>query len=189
MRENSGFIIACGLLWATVLVAVCIEESDTGSLLVLFLVPVVLLGFVLLFVIAVVRLFMHRQLPLSKRAVALWFATVPVLTYVIIGTILTEIKKENTWLTIKRYDFQGSTNFTFLRNGEYNSWRDSPLGMSAEESGRYERQDSILILHPESKDGKTQTFKLIIHPYSEFKKPHANSAITLTSLDTTVKGY
>lgn len=189
MQENSGFIVACGLLWASVLILICAGESDAGFMLTLLLVPAILIGWVVLLVIALSRLLVRTQLPLSKRAVPLWFATVPALTYFILGIGFSEIKKENTWLTIKQYDFSGSTNFRFMKDGTYSQWRESPLGSSAEGDGRYERQDSILTLHPQLKSGNAQGFKLIIHPYSLFRRNHSSSDITLVSLDTTVQHY
>lgn len=183
MRENIGFIIACGLLWASVLVVGCVGDSDAGFLLALFLVPVTLIGLIVLFVIAIVRLFLHPQLPLSRRAVPLCFATVPVLLYATVRTGLNRINEADTWLTVQQYDFRGSNNFQFMKDGQYTSWRDSPLGRSAEESGRYERQDSILTLHPEPKTGKPLVFKLAIRPYSEFKRQQSNPHIKLVTLD------
>ena len=179
MRENIGFISVCGLLWVGVLVIACVESLDAGFFLTLFFLPAVLIGWVVLLVTAIVRLCLHTQLPLSKRAVPLWFATVPVLLYATVRIGLNRINEANTWLTVQQYDFSGSTNFTFLKNGEYNSWRDSPLGRSTEGRGRYERQDSILVLHPESGGA----FKLPIRPYSEFKRQQANPHTNLVTLD------
>ena len=179
MRENIGFIIACVLVWACALAVWLIGDSDAGFLLSLLLVPVTLIGLVVLFGVAVVSFFLRPQLPLAKRAVPLWFATVPILLFAIVGTIRTEMHDRNTWLTIQQYDFHGSANFTFLKNGEYESWSDSPLGRSAEEGGRYERQDSILVLHPASGG----TLKLAIRPYAEFKRQRNTPHIKLVTLE------
>ena len=189
MRENSAFIIACCLLWTSILVLVCTNESDAGFMLTLFLVPAILIGWVALLVIAISRLVRRTHLPLPKRAVPLWFATVPLLSYAAIRTGLNEITKENTWLTINQYDFSGSTNYRFMKDGEYASWRDSPLGMSGKESGRYERKDSVLTLRPKSKNGKARVLKLIIRPYSSLKKQRPIPPIRLVSLDTTARSY
>ena len=179
MRENIGFIIACVLVWACALAVWLIGDSDAGFLLSLLLVPVTLIGLVVLFGVAVVSFFLRPQLPLAKRAVPLWFATVPILLFAIVGTIRTEMHDRNTWLTIQQYDFHGSANFTFLKNGEYESWSDSPLGRSAEEGGRYERQDSILVLHPAAGG----TLKLAIRPYAEFERQRNTPHIKLVTLE------
>ncbi|MGI4832293.1 MAG: hypothetical protein ACRYFK_02415 [Janthinobacterium lividum] len=190
MQENKGFIIVCCLLWASVFTILGLgNNSDIGFVLTLFLLPATLIGLIILFVIAVIRLFLRTQLPLAKRAVPLWFSTVPVLAYCIIGFGLQEIRKENTWLTIKQYDFKGAENFQFMKNGTYTQWRESPLGSSAKGNGRYEHQDSILTLHPDLKEGTSQIFKLAIRPYSEFKRQQSSPHLILVTLDTTVRNY
>jgi hypothetical protein len=189
MRENSGFIIACGLIWVSVLILVFVGESDAGFVLTLLLLPAALIGWVVLLVIAVVRLLLRTQLPLPKRAIPLWFAIGPTLVYASVRTGLNKIREENTWLTIKQYDFSGSDNFQFMKDGTYTQWRDSPLGSSAEKSGSYERKDSILTLHPKPKDGKMQELKLAIRPYSGLSGQPSGSHATLITLDTTVRAY
>jgi hypothetical protein len=189
MRENSGFITACGLLWVSVLILVFVDESDASFVLTLLLLPATLIGWVILLVIAVVRFLWRTQLPLPKRAVPLWFAICPVLVYATIRTGLNKIREENTWLTIKSYSFSGSDNFRFMKDGTYTQWHDSPLGSSAEKSGSYERKDSILTLHPEPKAGKAQELKLAIRPYSKFGRQPSGSHATLITLDTTAREY
>jgi len=189
MRENKGFILACCLLWASVLAISYFGESDAGFLLALFLVPLTLIGGVVLIAVAVIRLFTRHNLPWQKRLVPVYFSTIPVLAWVVLGTAFAELDKESTWLVVKKYDFTGSENFKFKKDGTYAQWRKSPLGSSSKRAGNYERRDSILTLHPHSENTTGQEVKLVIRPYAEFTKSHASSAITLVALDTTVQHY
>lgn len=183
MRENKGFINACCLLWGSLLVMVCIRDSDIGFLLGIVVIPISIISWLVLSGIAAYKVIVNNYLPWKKRVVPLYFSVAPLFALFLIGGIVSELQKENTWLTITNADFHGSNNFQFMKNGEYSSWRDSPLGRSAEESGHYERQDSVLTLHPEPKDGKAQEFQLAIRPYSEFQRQQSSSHITLVTLN------
>ena len=188
MQENKNFIVVCCLFWTFFLV-IALLANDINILFGIILVPVLILGWFALFLVAIFRLFSQSYLPWEKRLVPLSFSIIPVFVLLLIGEIKKELREEATWLTITNADFHGSNNFQFMKNGEYSSWRDSPLGRSAEESGHYERQDSILILHPDPKDGKVHEFKLAIRPYSEFKRQQSSQHIILVTLDTSVRDY
>ena len=189
MRENKGFITACCLLWGSLLIMVCIRDSDIGFLLGIVVLPISIISWLVLSGIAAYKVLMNNYLPWEKRVIPLYFSVAPLFALFLIGGIMSELQEENTWLIITNADFRGSNNFRFMKNGEYSSWRDSPLGRSAEESGHYERQDSVLTLHSATKYGKSQEFELVIRPYSEFERQQSSSHITLVSLDTIARSY
>lgn len=118
MHENRGFITICCVIWVCALAIVCFgDESTIGFLLTIFLLPTVIIGWVVLLAIAIFRLFSRSPLPWKKRLVPLWFLTVPLLASSIIGMTLGEIDKESTWLVIRMHDFRGSENFKFKKDG------------------------------------------------------------------------
>jgi hypothetical protein len=187
MRENKGFITACCLLWTCVLAIGCFGETGIGFLLVLFLLPVTIISWAVLLIIAVGKFFLRGYLPWEKRLVPFYFLIVPIFVWFVTGTAAREIDKESTWLVIKMYNFTGSENFKFKKDGSYSQWRDSPLGSSSKATGRYERRDSILTLYPQVETRTGQAIRVAIRPYSEFKKAHASSSIFLALLDTTTQ--
>ncbi len=137
MRENKEFIINCCLFWTILFSVSYITDSDNDFFLLLLVVPISIISWLILSGVAVYRFLVRSYLPWETRLIPLYFSVAPVIALFMIGAVTSAIREDSTWLVITNADFRGSNNFRFMKDGEYSSWRDSPLGRSAEESGRY----------------------------------------------------
>ncbi|NRT17595.1 hypothetical protein HNP98_000402 [Hymenobacter sp. 9A] len=186
MHKNEGFAVACGLLVISLFTPVFVDE---GNPILLLLVPGFLLGWLILFLIAVFRVFNRDYLSWKKRLIPFYLLITP-LALIAVGSICTSIiNRERDWLTVESYDFTGSDIILFRKDGEYQHRRGSPLGSSGPSFGRYERRDSLLILRPNSGKNRLPTVRiaglsrLVIRPYGEFEKHRNNSSVRLIALD------
>ena len=165
MRENRGFISICTLLglyaWFQV------HESQWESSIVDFL-PVLFCGGVglVLFFIALFRVLKRADLHLNRRLVPLYFWAGPILVGVSYNAWLNRIKLAPNYMCANTGSDAIMAGFDFKKDGRYKYWEGSPLGIFYN-YGTYVRQDSLIILSPESERNAPSATRFIIRPYSQ----------------------
>ncbi|MGI4874011.1 MAG: hypothetical protein ACRYFX_22860 [Janthinobacterium lividum] len=182
MKENKGFAIACGLLVSSLLfVAYNAEHSNSFFGLILCLASISCwLG---LFLLAIYRVLKRSFLPWEKRLAPVYLVCMPFVVLLAWSSCEELINSGQEWLSVESYDFTGSDNLLFRKDGEYKYWRNSPLGSSAKVYGRYERRDSLLILQLDSEKALPPIARLVIRPYAQFGTQREKSSTRLFVLD------
>jgi hypothetical protein len=181
MKENKGFSIVCFLLAASFFITLYADKDDDSVLPLLFI-PVAFISWLLLFGIAIFRIIKRTYLPWKNRIVPLYLLFLPFGFIILSGICISLVVHRQDWLLVERYDFTGSDNMLFGKDGEYQYWRGSPLGRSAVVRGRYERRDSLLIIQPNSDVTMQTVAKIAFRPYLPFQQ-RKNSIVRLVALD------
>ena len=179
MRENKGFLSACCLL-SLAWVYMAYDADHENSLLAMLLGVGSIPTWLGLFVLAAHRIIKRTYLPWHKRVAPFWLLLTPFA--VAAGyEYTTRLLSSPDWLLVEDYDFTGSDSMLFKHDGEYQYWRNGPLGRSAIVRGHYARHDSLLIMQPDAGASAPGIATVAIRPYSSFQQLHP--AARLVALD------
>jgi hypothetical protein len=168
MRENQGFFVACcllGLAW----VYVSYDADHENSLLATLLGVGSISTWLGLLVLAAYRIIKRDYLPWQKRLAPFWLLFTPFAITASYG-YTNRLFSSPTWLLVERYDFTGSDNMLFKKNGEYQYWEHGPMGRSAIVRGRYTRHDSLLLMQPNTAASMPKIARIAIRPYTSFQR-------------------
>ena len=178
MRNNIGFTTACclvGLIW---LIAAFVDDSLTGGLAVVAGI-VVWLG---LLPLGIYRVIARNNLQWKQRITPLYLLLLPFGAMTIIGSAKGILYKSD-WLIVKAHDFTGSDEFRLKENGDFEYWRDSPLGSSIIVDGKYIRHDSTIVLRPNSLDKLGDLHGFVIRPFVDDDEQIQRMPLKLIPLD------
>ncbi|RZK16296.1 MAG: hypothetical protein EOO56_20255 [Hymenobacter sp.] len=159
------------------------DADHSNSLLALLLGLGGLVSWLGLLVLGAYRIIKRHYLPWQRRLMPLWLVLIPLATATGYG-FASALASARTWLLVESYDFTGSDNMLFKKDGEYQYWRGSPLGRSAVVRGHYERRDSLLLLKPTTDASVHPIAKIAIRPYLPFQR-RENPLVRLVALDST----